>query len=652
MMPCPCTTCLNHIEHKVEEVQFHLFKYRIDLSYTKWDKHGEKDEQATTSKIPVNATTKFVDDTDFDMDFGLEIPTDGPAIVEMVNNTKESFDEDDLVKFQELLLDTEKPLYKGCPNFTKLSAIVKLLNLKGKYGAADKFFTELLRLLKKMLPIVFLDNQVDDMTSHHTKYTSPALTQNMFANIRRVGKEFSGNETPLFDTVLVPPQTQVDEDVEIPVDEEQPVTTSAPSTSKPPDQPSTPHDSPEQEPTQLSPHDSPLTGVNPLRSEEGSLQLAELMALYISLQRNVDALDKDKLAQAIEILSLKKRVEKLEKRRKSKPSVLRIGSATRVKSSEEAKVVVKPAETSVSAALDVEVSVAELAVTTVSSLVTTDSVTITAAEPVSVAAKEFTDNDMTIAEAFAELRTFKPKVVTIVPILNSATTVTTTKPKAKGITIQEPSVTQKTAVELEEEAKRQEEASMAVLAELHDVVQAQIDADRELAAIMTLEEHEKYKVEERARMLAEFIKNRKKQLAVERAEAIRSKPPIKSQDFEEIQGLYNKEKELVDTFVPIGFKEDERRIKDLNTKAEEESIDELWKNQEDWILKSWNFDENYGVRILMLEDSTGFHMLAERKYPLTKGTLKKMLVLRLTAESESEAAFDLLRFIQKQIDEM
>nr|GEW94756.1 hypothetical protein [Tanacetum cinerariifolium] len=57
----------------------------------------------------------------------------------MVNATKESFDEDDLAKFQELLLDAEKPLYKGCPNFTKLSAIVKLLNLKGKYGASDRF---------------------------------------------------------------------------------------------------------------------------------------------------------------------------------------------------------------------------------------------------------------------------------------------------------------------------------------------------------------------------------------------------------------------------------------------------------------------------------------------------------------------------------
>ncbi|GKF99958.1 hypothetical protein Tco_0301649, partial [Tanacetum coccineum] len=95
---------LNHIEHKVEEVQFHLFKYRIDLSYTKWDKHREKDEQATTAQIPVNATTKFLGD----MDFGSKIPTDSPATVEMVNATKESFDEDDLAKSQELLLDAEK----------------------------------------------------------------------------------------------------------------------------------------------------------------------------------------------------------------------------------------------------------------------------------------------------------------------------------------------------------------------------------------------------------------------------------------------------------------------------------------------------------------------------------------------------------------
>nr|GEX28502.1 hypothetical protein [Tanacetum cinerariifolium] len=148
LTPCPSTKCSNHIEHKVEEVKFHLFINKIDLSYTNWTRHGEKDEPSISSPKPVNATIKFVDD----VNFALDILTDSPATVEMVNATKHNFDEDDLVKFQELLLDTKKPLYKGCPDFTKLSAIVKLLNLKGKYEAFDKFFTELLGLIKKMLP--------------------------------------------------------------------------------------------------------------------------------------------------------------------------------------------------------------------------------------------------------------------------------------------------------------------------------------------------------------------------------------------------------------------------------------------------------------------------------------------------------------------
>nr|GFC51799.1 hypothetical protein [Tanacetum cinerariifolium] len=41
----------------------------------------------------------------------------------------------------------------------------------------------------------------------------------------------------------------------------------------------------------------------------------------------------------------------------------------------------------------------------------------------------------------------------------------------------------------------------------------------------------------------------------------------------------------------------------------------------------------------------------ERRYPLTKETLKRMLALRLIDECESEAVFDLLRFIQRQINE-
>nr|GEY20151.1 hypothetical protein [Tanacetum cinerariifolium] len=51
-----------------------------------------------------------------------------------------------------------------------------------------------------------------DLSSHTTKYTSPALTQKVFANIRRIGKGFSGIEIPLFATMLVQPQAVTEEE--------------------------------------------------------------------------------------------------------------------------------------------------------------------------------------------------------------------------------------------------------------------------------------------------------------------------------------------------------------------------------------------------------------------------------------------------------
>ncbi|GJX72774.1 hypothetical protein Tco_0309945 [Tanacetum coccineum] len=48
------------------------------------------------------------------------------------------------------------------------------------------------------------------------------------------------------------------------------------------------------------------------------------------------------------------------------------------------------------------------------------------------------------------------------------------------------------------------------------------------------------------------------------------------------------------------------------------------------------------VHTLTLEDGTEIHMLAERKYPLTKETLERMMSLKLIAESASESAYNLL----------
>ena len=44
------------------------------------------------------------------------------------------------------------PFYVGCIDFTRLSAVLALVNLKARFGWSDKSFTELLVLLKKLFP--------------------------------------------------------------------------------------------------------------------------------------------------------------------------------------------------------------------------------------------------------------------------------------------------------------------------------------------------------------------------------------------------------------------------------------------------------------------------------------------------------------------
>nr|GEV62166.1 putative ribonuclease H-like domain-containing protein [Tanacetum cinerariifolium] len=60
----------------------------------------------------------------------------------------------------------------------------------------EEIFTELSRI----------GAQVGDLSLHSTKYSSPALTQKLFANIRRVGKGFFGVDTPLFEGMIVAQQ--------------------------------------------------------------------------------------------------------------------------------------------------------------------------------------------------------------------------------------------------------------------------------------------------------------------------------------------------------------------------------------------------------------------------------------------------------------
>ncbi|GJT70551.1 hypothetical protein Tco_1029837 [Tanacetum coccineum] len=89
----------------------------------------------------------------------------------------------------------------------------------------------------------------------------------------------------------------------------------------------------------------------------------------------------------------------------------------------------------------------------------------------------------------------------------------------------------------------------------------------------------------------------------------------------------------------------------MESSKEENDQSDFWSDQQDWKIVTWRLYEACGVYILELEDGTVIHMLVERRYPLSKDLLQRMLDLGLEVERESTAALDLIRFIKQQIDE-
>nr|GEZ51919.1 hypothetical protein [Tanacetum cinerariifolium] len=87
---------------------------------------------------------------------------------------------------------------------------------------------------------LIIQSNIADLSKHTNRYISPVLTQKVFANMKRVGKGFSGVETPLFETMLVARDVDAEEEVQVPaqydVVEEIPteVVTPTPTSPSPP----------------------------------------------------------------------------------------------------------------------------------------------------------------------------------------------------------------------------------------------------------------------------------------------------------------------------------------------------------------------------------------------------------------------------------
>ncbi|GJU20133.1 hypothetical protein Tco_1153475 [Tanacetum coccineum] len=92
--------------------------------------------------------------------------------------------------------------------------------------------------------------------------------------------------------------------------------------------------------------------------------------------------------------------------------------------------------------------------------------------------------------------------------------------------------------------------------------------------------------------------------------------------------------------------------RELKMMFDPDEQDEIWKNQESWKVLRWRLYENSGVHSVFLIDTPmEINMLVEKKYPLKKEILEKMINLKLQAEEESTMAFELIKFTRSQIEE-
>nr|GEX05276.1 hypothetical protein [Tanacetum cinerariifolium] len=209
-------------------------------------------------------------------------------------------------------IDTKKPLLKD-PN----GEDVDVHTYRPKVTAVRLIITI---VISKLILFGLTIDVAHLMLSGH-KYTSPILTQQVFANMRRIDKGFSRVDTPLFDGMLVQQQVK---DVEDAVEDENDDNELFAKSTPPSPIPATPPPSPTQEHIPSSPPAQTAQPSSPPQqqpSQTANISMTLLNTLSetcATLTKQVANLEQDKIAQVIEITKLKQRVKRLEKKRQFK----------------------------------------------------------------------------------------------------------------------------------------------------------------------------------------------------------------------------------------------------------------------------------------------------------------------------------------------
>nr|CAD39700.3 OSJNBb0115I21.8 [Oryza sativa Japonica Group] len=142
-----------------EDVHGHLIQRGFMKGYTCWVKHGVQESGSGVAADRSGAHNQE-DEDEHDMFIpsplgGEMVDVDHDLLQDMLRDVEDpAQNERDGMKFSRLVSDSETPLYAGCKaKHTKLSVTLDLMKLKASSGWTDKSFTDLLGILKAMLPV-------------------------------------------------------------------------------------------------------------------------------------------------------------------------------------------------------------------------------------------------------------------------------------------------------------------------------------------------------------------------------------------------------------------------------------------------------------------------------------------------------------------
>nr|GEW57176.1 hypothetical protein [Tanacetum cinerariifolium] len=265
-------------------------------------------------------------------------------------------------------------------------------------------------------------------------------------------------------------------------------------------------------------------------SSGGGPRRQDTMGDTIAQIRVID-LEKTKTIKAQEILRLKNKVKRLEKKRRSRTYGLKrlykIGLSARVESSTKEQILGE--EDASKQGINIADIDAYAKITLVDETLEDQErqyycgIKETVSTAALITTVNVTPDELTMAQALVEIKKSKPKGATT----TTTTTVTiptpnSTRPKARGVVILQ--------VEFDEQDKLAEEKSQQIEDEnlAWDNVQAMMDVDYELVARLQEEEQRESTIEEKSILFMELMDKRKKHFAKLKAEEKRRKPLTKA----------------------------------------------------------------------------------------------------------------------------